>query len=240
MTTGTTTVSAPARRRSRALGGSGVAAGLLGLLALGVVLGVLWWWLAPLARADVQQGQVYLTGHQELQVSQDGWFSVVTGVAGVLAAAVLVARRRGHDQAVLLLGPPAALVVSLLAWGTGTLLGPSALAVQVREGVTHPLTPLQLHAQGALLVGPLLFAVTRALSALFSRPDRSDRAGSSDPSDPADRVAAAGTTAGATADGDVAGGRTAPEVAGGAPGDPRSETRPDTGQAGADRQPPRG
>ncbi len=168
----TTTVSAPTRRRSPAPGGSGLASALLGslaLLVLGVLLGLLWWWLAPLARADVQAGQVLLTGHQELQVSQDGWFSVVTGAAGVVAAAVLVARRRGHDPAVLLLGPPAALVVSLLTWATGSLLGPSSLAAQVRDGATHPITPLQLHAYGALLVGPLLFAVTRALSALFSR-----------------------------------------------------------------------
>lgn len=150
--------------------------GLLGLLLLGVLLGVVWWWLAPLARADVEQGQVFLTGHQELQVSQDGWFCVVTGAAGVIAASVLGGQRRGHDSAVLVLGPPAALAVSLVAWVTGMLLGPSSLAAQVRDGATHPLTPLQLHAYSALLLGPLLFAVTRALAAVFSRPGHIDEA----------------------------------------------------------------
>lgn len=161
---------AAARRRAPARGGSVVAVGLLAVLLLGVALGVVWWWLAPLARADVVDGQVYLSGHQELQVGQDGWFSVVNGAAGVLGACVLAARRLGHDRRLLVLGPPAALVVSLVAWATGALLGPSSLLDQLHGGATHPLTPLALHAHGALLVGPLLFAVTRALSALFTRP----------------------------------------------------------------------
>ena len=56
----------------------------------------------------------------------------------------------------------------MIAWGTGVLLGPSSLADQVRHGATQPLTPLQLHAYGVLLVGPFLFALTRFFASLFS------------------------------------------------------------------------
>ena len=138
------------------------------VLALGVVLGVLWWVAAPLARADVVDGQVYLTGHPELQVAQDGWFAAITGLTGVLAATVASLLPARGDVVSAALGPVLGLVVAVLAWQTGGLLGPGSLASQVAAGSAHPLTPLQLHAYAALLVGPLLFAVTRFLATLFS------------------------------------------------------------------------
>ena len=144
-----------------------VALGLV-VLGLGVLLGVLWWVAAPLARADVVGGEVLLTGHQELQAAQDGWFAVVTGLTGVLAAtvtALLPGRREAVSAA---LAPMLGVGVAVIAWGTGVLLGPSSLADQVREGATQPLTPLQLHAYGVLLVGPFLFALTRFFASLFS------------------------------------------------------------------------
>ena len=61
------------------------------------------------------------------------------------------------------------MLVSLVAWRTGVLLSPSSLQDQVSAGVLDPLTPLQLHAYGVLLVGPFLFTVTQFLAALFSR-----------------------------------------------------------------------
>jgi len=152
------------------------------VLGLGILLGVLWWVAAPMARADVAAGQAYLSGHQELQVAQDGWFAVVTGLAGVLAA-TLLALRLGRVAGSA--GPAAAsaarsaalsaakvpvlgVVVALVAWRTGVLLGPPSLADQVAAGTTNPLTPLQLHAYGVLLVGPFLYTVTRFLAALFT------------------------------------------------------------------------
>lgn len=140
----------------------------VGVLALGVLLGVLWWVAAPLARADVVDGQVYLTGHPELQVAQDGWFAAVTGLTGVLAATIASLRPSREDAVSAALGPVLGLVVAVVAWQTGGLLGPDSLASQVAAGSSHPLTPLQLHAYGALLVGPLLFTVTRFLATLFS------------------------------------------------------------------------
>lgn len=144
------------------------------VVAVGVVCGLLWWWAAPFARTEVSDGSVYLTGHQELQAAQDGWFAVVLGALGVLTATVHGWRGHGHArdggrQAVqLLLICVGLLLVGAIAWQTGVWLGPSDLADQVADGVRRPLTPLQLHSPGALLVGPFLFAFTSFLAALFA------------------------------------------------------------------------
>ena len=64
---------APARRRSRWSLGGGDRHGRGGL-------GLLWWRLAPTATTVVQDGGVYLQGHDELMVAQDGWFAILGAV----------------------------------------------------------------------------------------------------------------------------------------------------------------
>jgi hypothetical protein len=166
-------VTAPHRRRARRGGSAGllrlVLRGGVGSVVGGALCGLLWWWLAPMARADVVDGGVYLTGHAELQAAQDGWFVVVLALAGVAVATYQSLRPPGHEVLRAVLGPVAVTVVGLVAWGTGYLLGPGSLAAQVRAGEQHPLTPMQLHTLVALAVGPLMFCVTRFLAALFSR-----------------------------------------------------------------------
>lgn len=161
---------------------------------MGVLCGVVWWWLAPLARADVDAGAVYLRGHQELQVAQDCWFAVVLGALGVITATVhgwrlgghggdargpgardAFGRRSGGQAGQLVLLAVAVLLAGVVAWRTGEWLGPSGLAEQVAHGSQHPVTPLRLHTAATLLVGPFLFAFTAFLAAVFgvgsSRPD---------------------------------------------------------------------
>lgn len=144
------------------------------VVAVGVLCGVLWWWLAPMARADVSDGSVFLQGHQELQAAQDGWFVVVLGALGVVTATVHAWRssgrpggRAGHPAWQVVLLASALLLVSLVAWQTGSWLGPDGLAKQVAAGSHHPLTPLELHSVAALLVGPFLFAFTAFLASVF-------------------------------------------------------------------------
>jgi hypothetical protein len=149
------------------------------VVAVGVLCGVLWWWLAPLARADVEQGAVYLRGHTELQAAQDCWFAVVLGALGVVTATVHGWRSVGRhgDRAsassgAAQLGEPVLLVVALIvvglvAWRTGVRLGPGDLAGQGADGAQHPLTPLQLHSAAVLLVGPFLYAFTAFLAVVF-------------------------------------------------------------------------
>jgi hypothetical protein len=159
---------------------------LAAFVGVGVLAGVVWWWLAPLARADADAGAVYLRGHTELQAAQDGWFAVVLGVLGVLTATAHAWRSSGrgastgHSRAGLrqvqqVLALTAAVgLAGVIAWVTGSWLGPDDLATQVAHGARHPLTPLQLHSVAALLVGPFLFAFTAFLAAVFGAgPDRS-------------------------------------------------------------------
>ncbi|MGN6301655.1 MAG: hypothetical protein ACTHN8_11265 [Angustibacter sp.] len=143
-----------------------------GAVVLGVVLGVAWRLLAPLARADVVGGGVYLTGHPELQVAQDGWLALLLGLLGVTAATVQSARAREPQAGRAVVALLGVLAVGAVAWQVGQWLGPASLAAQVAAGAKHPTTPLELHTASVLLVGPLLFAVTRCLGALFSSPTR--------------------------------------------------------------------
>jgi len=136
----------------------------------GVALGAVWRLLAPVARADVVDGGVYLQGHEELWAAQDGWFVIVMGLAGVAVATVQSVRARPPltvRAVVAMLGLGGA---SVLVWRVGSWLGPDSLAHQVAQGAQHPWTPVQLHSPAAFLVAPLLFAITRCLAALLSSP----------------------------------------------------------------------
>jgi hypothetical protein len=167
------------RRRPTAAGTARAAVAVVaGAVVGGAAMGLAWRLLAPTARAQVQGGQIFLQGHQELQVAQDGWFAVVVGAAGVLLATVLALRpsRRPAVQAV-----TAALALglsALVAWRVGTWLGPEPLQEQVRAGTTRPLTPLALRMpQPLLLVGPLLFSLTRFVAALLTGDPAADEPG---------------------------------------------------------------
>lgn len=143
-----------------------------GTLVLAVALGAAWRLLAPVARADVVGGDVYLSGHPELQVAQDGWLALLLALLGVVAATVQSARAREPQAGRALLALLAVFAVGVVTVAVGQWLGPASLAAQVAAGSQHPLTPLKLSTPAVLLVGPLLFAVTRCLGALFSSPER--------------------------------------------------------------------
>ncbi len=148
--------------------GRAVAAAVLG----GALLGALWRLLAPLARATVRDGGVFLEGHQELQVAQDGWLAVVLALAGVATATVQAVRWREPQHLRALAALVAVALAGVVAWQVGEWLGPDSLRQQMAAGSTRPLTPLQLHTPAVPLVGPLMFAVTRFLAALFASSDR--------------------------------------------------------------------
>jgi hypothetical protein len=155
-----------------------VVAAVLGVVVGGAAMGLVWWVLAPTARAQVQGGQVFLQGHQELQIAQDGWFAVVAGAVGVLVATVL-ALRPGRRPAVQAVAAAVGVgLAALLAWRVGTWLGPPPLLDQVRAGVTRPLTPLALRTPlPLLLVAPLLFCITRFVAALLTGDPAADARG---------------------------------------------------------------
>ncbi|MDV7223776.1 DUF2567 domain-containing protein [Streptomyces prunicolor] len=146
----------------------------------GVLLGVLWWWLAPHVPlvGDVvdKSWVVYLKDSEgEQAVGVDGTFTLLAVAFGVLSAlAVFLLRRRGGVPlvAALALG---GLLASFLAWRLGMWFGPTkdvlAHAKAVGKGVTFS-APLKLGAKGALLAWPVAALVVHlGLTALFGPRD---------------------------------------------------------------------
>lgn len=146
----------------------------------GVLLGVLWWWLAPHVPlvGDVVEKNwvVYLKDTEgEQAIGVDGTFTLLgLGFGAVSALVVFLLRRRGGVPLVvgLALG---GLLGSLLAWRVGVWLGPAedviAHAREVGRGVTFD-APLKLGAKGALLAWPLAALVLHlGLMALFGPRD---------------------------------------------------------------------
>ncbi|MEU1474892.1 AAA family ATPase [Streptomyces sp. NPDC001668] len=147
----------------------------------GVLLGVLWWWLAPHVPlvGDVdEQGNwvVYLKDTEgEQAVGVDGTLTLLALAFGFVSAlAVFLWRRRGGVPLVVGLAVGGVLA-SLLAWRVGMWLGPTsdviAHAKAVGKGVTFS-APLKLGAKGALLAWSLAGLVVHlGLTALFGPRD---------------------------------------------------------------------
>ncbi|WP_079078178.1 DUF2567 domain-containing protein [Streptomyces sp. CdTB01] len=146
----------------------------------GVLLGLLWWWLAPHVPlvGDIvdKSWVVYLADSEgEQAIGVDGTFTLLALAFGVVSAlAVFLWRRRGGVPLVVALGV-GGLLASLLAWRIGVWLGPQqdviAHARQVGKGVTFS-APLKLGAKGALLTWSLAALIVHVgLTALFGPRD---------------------------------------------------------------------
>lgn len=146
----------------------------------GVLLGVLWWWLAPhvplVGDLVNKRWIVYLADSEgEQAIGVDGTFTLLALAFGVVSALVVfLVRRRGGIPLVVALGV-GGLLGSLLAWRLGVWLGPAqdviAHAKQAGNGVTFS-APLKLGAKGALLAWSLAALVVHlGLTALFGPRD---------------------------------------------------------------------
>ncbi|MFF9276271.1 AAA family ATPase [Streptomyces griseosporeus] len=150
------------------------------LTVLGVLLGVLWWWLAPHVPrvGDEIDGSwvVYAKDPEgEQAIGVDGTFTLLALAFGVVSAAAVFAwRRRGGVPLVVGLGL-GGLLGAVVAWRVGMWLGPTsdliAHAKEVGKGVTFS-GPLKLGAKGALLAWPLAALLAHlGLTALFGPRD---------------------------------------------------------------------
>jgi hypothetical protein len=146
----------------------------------GVLLGVLWWWLAPHVPlvGDVvnKRWEVYLADSEgEQSVGVDGTFTLLGLAFGLVSGLVVfLLRRRGGVPLVVAL-TVGGLLGSLLAWRIGIWLGPAqdviAHAKDVGRGVTFS-APLKLGAYGALLAWSVTaLAVHLGLTGLFGPRD---------------------------------------------------------------------
>ncbi|MGW3012255.1 ABC transporter permease [Streptomyces sp. NPDC001219] len=142
----------------------------------GVLLGLVWNWLAPHVPLVADTRNVYLKNTEgEESIGADGTFLLLAFGFGVLTtAAVFLFRRRGGIPLVVAL-VVGGLLGATVGWLTGMWLGPTpdmaAHAKQVGPGVVFD-GPLRLQAKGALLAWPLGAMVTQlVLTALFGPPD---------------------------------------------------------------------
>ncbi|MFI1795942.1 ABC transporter permease [Streptomyces sp. NPDC020379] len=142
----------------------------------GVLLGLLWVWLAPRVPLVSDGRAVYLKNSEgEQAIGADGTFALLALGFGVLSsAAVFWFRRRGGIPLVAGLAA-GSLLASLIGWRLGIWLGPSsdvvATAKSVGKGVVFD-APLKLGAKGVLLAWPLAAMVVHlGLTAAFGPRD---------------------------------------------------------------------
>lgn len=152
----------------------------VGIALFGVLLGVLWWWLAPhvplVGDLVGKNWVVYLKDSEgEQAIGVDGTFTLLALAFGVLSAlAVFLTRRRGGVPLVVALCV-GGLLGSVLAWRVGVWLGPSQNVIAHAKAVGRTVTfaaPLKLGAKGALLAWPVAALVVHlGLTALFTPRD---------------------------------------------------------------------
>ncbi|MFK4067948.1 DUF2567 domain-containing protein [Streptomyces sp. NPDC029674] len=142
----------------------------------GVLLGLLWMWLAPRVPLISDGKMVYLKDTEgEQAIGVDGTFTLLSLGFGLVSGVVvfLVSKRGGIPLvAGLALG---SLCGALLAWRVGIWLGPEtdvvAHAKSVGKGVVFD-APLELKAMGTLLAWPVAaLAVHLGLTGLFGPRD---------------------------------------------------------------------
>ncbi|MGW0907890.1 DUF2567 domain-containing protein [Streptomyces sp. NPDC002853] len=142
----------------------------------GVLLGLLWLWLAPRVPLIADSETVYLKDTEgEQAIGVDGTFTLLALAFGAVSGAVVfLLRRRGGIPLVVGL-TAGSLLGAVLAWRLGIFLGPEtdvvAHAKSVGKGVAFD-APMELKAKGALLAWPVAaLLVHLGLTGLFGPRD---------------------------------------------------------------------
>lgn len=142
----------------------------------GLLLGLLWMWLAPRVQYVSNGEAVFLRNSEsEARIGADGTFFLLSVGLGVLSAVgVFLWRRAGGVPLVIGLGL-GSLFAALVGWRFGLWLGPSSdlLAAALKAGKGVPFdAPLQMLAHGVLLVWPMTAVLVHlGLTALWSPRD---------------------------------------------------------------------
>ena len=135
---------------------------VLGCAVAGVVLGVVWRLVVPLAEMEKTATGVLPVGGAETEVAADGWFAVCAALAGVLAAVAAALLLRSGRLGALVGLAAGGLLGALVAWRVGLLLSPPELAASAKEarvGDTFE-GPLRMSAYGVLLAWPTAAVIT--------------------------------------------------------------------------------
>ncbi|MFJ7265893.1 hypothetical protein ACIQV3_04355 [Streptomyces sp. NPDC099050] len=142
----------------------------------GVLLGLLWVWLAPRVQYVSNGEAVFLRDTEsEARIGADGTFLLLSVGFGVLSAVAVFLWRRGGGAAQVVGLAVGSVFAALVGWRVGLWLGPSSdlVAVARKAGKGVPFdAPLELLAHGALLGWPMAAVVVHlALTALWGTRD---------------------------------------------------------------------
>ncbi|MEU9252386.1 hypothetical protein AB0D66_11145 [Streptomyces sp. NPDC048270] len=142
----------------------------------GVLLGLLWVWLAPRVQYVSNGEAVFLRNTEsEARIGSDGTFFLLSAGLGVLSAAGTFLWRRAGGVPLVVGLAVGSLFAAVVGWRFGLWLGPStdlaAAAAGAGKGVPFD-APLELMAHGALLVWPMAAVLVHlALTALWTPRD---------------------------------------------------------------------
>ncbi len=166
-------VAAPARSpwvtRRELLAGVGVVA-VLAVVA--VPLGVLWQALCAHGTGYVVGAHTVIPGESEAFVAADGWFAVLTGAVGILAALLAWTRPRWRGPTMLAALTVGGLLGALITATVGRTVAGGHASGPVNTLVT---LPIEVRAHGLLFVEPLAAVAVTCLFAVFARDDNLDR-----------------------------------------------------------------
>ncbi|WP_199566738.1 ABC transporter permease [Streptomyces triticagri] len=148
----------------------------LGVTVSGVLLGLLWLWLAPRVPLVSNSEGVYLQDIEgEQAIGADGTFLLCGLLLGAISGAVVFLLRKKGGIAVAVGLAVGGLLASVVAWRFGIWLGPgSDVVARAKEaGIGEAFdAPLKLNAKGALLAWPVAaLAVHLGVTALFGPRD---------------------------------------------------------------------
>jgi hypothetical protein len=152
---------------SRDLGPAAVI--MVGLAAVGALLGLLWQHISPRT-----QGFVYIPPHgiipeeNESLIATDGRFVLLTCAVGIIAAAAAWSRRSARGPAAALALTAGGLLGALLTDRVGHATGGGHDGGTLNQVIT---LSVQVHARGLLLLEPALALFVYAACALFARRD---------------------------------------------------------------------
>lgn len=142
----------------------------------GVLLGLLWMWLAPRVPLVADSEAVFLKDTEgEQAVGVDGTFTLLALAFGAVSGLVVFLLRKKGGIALVVGLTAGGLLGAVLGWRFGIFLGPEtdvvAHAKAVGKGVVFD-APLELKAKGALLAWPVAaLLVHLGLTGLFGPRD---------------------------------------------------------------------
>lgn len=157
----------------------------LSLAVLGVPVAAIWYAVAPRVLYRVSGGaSVPADFGTQGFIADDGWFFLITAVAGVLTGVAAWAIGRRHAVGVAIGLGVGGIAAAIVAWKLGTSFGSGAYhaALDVKgSGATTVRGPLTLSAKGCLVAWPIAALVGLVVGLVYESADTTRHSGQPPP-----------------------------------------------------------